>query len=282
MKAKCPCVLAAAFLLLTGPTPTEAKKPRPAPIRPISYGVFWTPDAASIFGGNAGMRALAAVEIRDKIRSALANSGLLAAQGYDIALTSFPGVVRDDIAPGAAGGSCDLDQIRAQFRLSPAVQQVRRIKKLSIMTLLVHCHDVAGRFAVGLTPTRAQDFKDPGTGFVVIQAGALDQPTNLTGVHEFAHTFGGCHPEGCGSADKRSPSAKPSAYSYALGIYLARVHPDDPRESDALGIGSVQRQLFFSHPGRNEFGRSTGDKNHDATRAIRENWTQVYGLASLP
>ncbi|HEX4497286.1 MAG TPA: hypothetical protein VIE43_16555 [Thermoanaerobaculia bacterium] len=279
-------LLAMAFIGVLLAASAEAKKPKPAPIRPISIGVFWTPDSATYFGGDAGMQGIAETEIRDKFRIALGNSGLLASQGYDVSLATFPGVVRDDVAPGVAGGSCDLDEIRAFFGLNPALRQVRKAKKLSIVILLVQCHDTKGtgeknRFGVTYIPVRPQDFKDPGTGVIVIEVGSLAAPQNVVAVHEIGHTFGGCHPEGCGTSESAASGKKPSAYPYGLGIYLAKLHPSDPLESDALGNKPGLPQLFFSHPGRDEFGRITGDQKHNATRAIRENWTNVYGLASL-
>jgi hypothetical protein len=278
-------VLALSGLLLAASV--EAKKPpKPAPIQPIPIGVFWTPDSATYFGGDAGMKAIAETEIRDKIRVSFVRSGLLPAQGYDITLKTLPDVVDDGIAPGVAGGICDLDEVAASFERDADVRKARKANNLSIVILLVQCHDTKGviknRFGVTHAPVGPQDFDDnPGTGVIVLEVGSLVAPKSAVAVHEVGHVFGGCHPEGCRSSEEASSSKKPSAYAYALGIYLTKVHPSDPLESDALGNKQGVAQLFFSHPGRDEFGRSTGDAKHNVTRAVRENWTKVYALASL-
>jgi hypothetical protein len=273
--------LLAAWAPKAGAAPSlQAAARKPPVIKPITYGVFWTPDAATYFGGDRGMEAVASVDVRDKIRIALLNSGFLPSQGYDLKLMTFPGVVKDDIAPGAAGGNCDLTQITVNFRLNPVVQLIRRTKKLSLLTLLVQCHDVNQRFGIGFAPSRPRDFADWGSGIAIIEAGSLS--TNLVAVHEFAHAFGGCHPDGCGGPDSiGQPRTQRSAYAYALGVRLPGLGAGAPCQGDALVIGGCVALPFFSHPGVDQYGRHLGDKNHDVTRAIRENWAQVYGLGSL-
>jgi hypothetical protein len=256
--------------------------------KPIRIGVLYTPKVASMFGGSAALQALAETNIRDQINEGLVNSDLVPSEGYRVEVVMIP---LPATMAGVDPDTCDLSEIHVRLLRDKAIAVRRNKAKVSVVWLLVQCHDTPApshplpRSAVSWAPLYPAEYKDPSIGFVVAVAGAVDSSSNRVATHEFGHLLGGHHP-GFELEDivlqTRHGKPIPSPYlPWAQGINLpiATVNKGAPR-SDAMGIHGGAGN-FYSHPGVEAWGR-TGDATHDVARAIRMNWDALVDLGGVP
>lgn len=270
--------LTLALALLIAPGAIGAKRPLPPqPKHPIVADVYATPAALRDFGGAAGVRALAAVEFRGQVNTALIGSGLYPDQGFRVEIAFHSGVVTDDLQ-----SACDASTIWGRFFSDKKVAEIRRKTKRAMQVLIFSCPEVHHTIGWAMAATQPGDFKNPAIGYLILMAGGLGAPDNAVGPHEAGHAIGAAMHQDCLTAEAIAPNGgrKPSPYGNSCGFVMA---PMDGAtvDCDVMAI-HCNHGLFYSHPGKDEYGRDTGDEHHDVADSIKANWDAFVALGAVP
>ncbi|MBZ0171090.1 MAG: hypothetical protein K8E66_01795, partial [Phycisphaerales bacterium] len=196
--------------------------------------VLYTPAAASVNGGHAGIESLILAG-RDELNTAAANS---------LVGTTFRVAHMQEIAHNQSGGmGTQLAQLRVpDDGVLDEAHDLRDQHKADIVLLVVSAGDVCGIANIGVGPGNTPT---PENAFGVVAATCMTAPVSAF-AHEVGHVMGLLH------GYEENPCTNGGS-RFAKGFQA----PDESFMT-VMGVGAAPRELYFSNPAVDVGGQPAG------------------------